>query len=111
MWHPISKDDLNALIADGGIAGNAELRLFWELIRVTPEKWSLSPWGDEGGGFWVVAVLGSECIFYNDIEEGFNLSPYPAPGVIGEYGCSQAELSECLTSLLDRVRESLVLER
>jgi hypothetical protein len=110
MWHPISKDELLALIADPEIAGNAKLRLFWELIRIAPEKWSLSPWGDEGGGFWVVAVLGSECVYFNDIEEGFNLSPYEASGVIGEYYCDQAELRECLSSLLAKVQSVLARE-
>ena len=107
MWHPISKDELLALVADPEVAGNAELRRFWELIRIAPERWSLSPWGDEGGGFWVVAVLGSECVYFNDIEEGFNLSPYQAFGVIGEYGCDQAEFRECLSSLLAKVRSAL----
>jgi hypothetical protein len=33
----------------------------WEEIRITPTKWSCSPMGDLGGGFWVVAKYAARC--------------------------------------------------
>ena len=42
----------------------AERRL-WELLRVPPAKWQLHPWGDMGGGFWAVGLIGSHVIWYS----------------------------------------------
>ena len=73
-----------------------QLKALWSCIRIRPTKWSLPPWGNEGGGFWVVAVIGQHCIWYNDIEEGFNLSRFDSFGQIGEYLCNQDDLMQCL---------------
>ena len=62
-----------------------EERRIFDLVRMAPEKWALPPWGDDGGGFWVVGVLGRYAIWYNDIEEGFNVSEFPQWGQLGEY--------------------------
>ena len=48
--------------------------------------------GDLGGGFWVVAIIGQKCIYYNDIEDGFNESEFEETGQIGEYLTNQSEL-------------------
>ena len=69
---------------------------FWSRIKISPEKWNLSPWGDEGGGFWVVAVMGQECVYFNDIEDGFNISQYKFFGRIDNYYCDQIELECCV---------------
>lgn len=63
--------------------------LFFEAIRVNPEKWTLDPWGNEGGGFWVIGVIGKTVIWFNDIEDDFNHSLYKKYGTIGEYWCNQ----------------------
>ncbi|MEM8681946.1 MAG: hypothetical protein AAGF72_00860 [Pseudomonadota bacterium] len=70
-------------------------------VKITPTKWSQSPWGDEGGGFWVVAVDGNHVLWYNDIEHGFNVSAYEKHGVIPEdaYFCNQDEISSALERL------------
>ena len=72
----------------------------WDVIQTEPEKWQCPPWGDMGGGFWVVGLVGSLVLWYNDIEEGFNLSPWTQYGTIGEYRCSQDELEHALQNLL-----------
>jgi hypothetical protein len=69
---------------------------FWNQVRVQPVKWAMSPWGDLGGGFWVVAVIGQKCIWFNDIEDGFNTSGFKSFGVIAEYWCNQSSLLECI---------------
>jgi hypothetical protein len=69
---------------------------FWLRVRICPVKWQLSPWGDLGGGFWAVAVMGQHCIWFNDIEGGFEVSPFATYGTIGEYRCNQAALDECI---------------
>jgi hypothetical protein len=68
------------------------VRSEWERIRIEPEKWRCSPWGDETGGFWAVAIDDGQVLWFNDIEEGFNWSRYSTRGTIDEYFCNQDEL-------------------
>jgi hypothetical protein len=75
----------------------------WERIRIEPEKWQCSPWGDEGGGFWAVALLRGEVVWYNDIEDGFNTSPFTTRGVIAKYWCNQTEFGQFLGSLSEAI--------
>lgn len=66
-----------------------------------PAKWHLSPWGDLGGGFWVVAVRDDRVLWYNDIEDGFNVSRFTETGTIPstEYSCNQDDLAWALRAL------------
>ncbi|BAT53400.1 hypothetical protein NOS3756_23600 [Nostoc sp. NIES-3756] len=98
MWEPISEDKLFGLIDSAEVDMEAEpsVKIFWERIKIKPQKWQLSPWGDEGGGFWVVALIGTECIYYNDIEEGFNISRFDTIGLINDYLCNQSNLTSCI---------------
>jgi hypothetical protein len=75
-WTPILLDELQSKI-DASISemSPAEMGL-WTAIRLKPTKWELPPIGNEGDGFWVVAVFGESCIYYNDVEEGFNISSF-----------------------------------
>ena len=77
----------------------------WDAIRIQPEKWAQDPWGVEGGGFWVVAIIGNTVIWYNDIEEGFNTSNYERYGVINEYWCNQDDLEHVVYRILSLVGE------
>jgi hypothetical protein len=97
MWTPISLEELNELVADSiSKIAPRECRV-WELLRVeAPVKWQFHPWGDMGGGFWVVGILGNQALWYNDIEDGFNVSHYSTFGVLGEYWCNQDELHHVL---------------
>lgn len=76
-------------------------REVWLRVRRPLEKWRLSPEGDAGGGFWVVGIHGDRAIWFNDIEEGFELSPFAKRGVIGEYRCDQLELSHVMQQLIE----------
>ena len=80
-------------------------RLLWETIRIKPQKWSSHPYGDLGGGFWAVALLGETVVWFNDIEDGFNRSHYETFGVIGAYWCNQDELEWTLQDLLDIIAD------
>jgi hypothetical protein len=91
-WQPISNDDLQREIDHGVAQMTPEQLNLWNAIQVPPLKWALHPWGDLGGGFWVVAILGQTVVWYNDIEDGFNRSAYSSAGTIDEYWCNQDEL-------------------
>ncbi|WP_316821942.1 hypothetical protein [Pedobacter gandavensis] len=70
MWTPISLSELEKWILRGESELEVELLNFWTLIKIKPQKWQEEKYGGEGGGFWVVAIFGTEVIYYNDIEEG-----------------------------------------
>jgi hypothetical protein len=92
MWKLLGENKLIEMIEEAELFMSPGCRRFWEYIKIKTEKWNLSPWGDEGGGFWVVALIGNTCIYYNDIEEGFNFSSYTTYGQIDEYRCNQSNL-------------------
>jgi hypothetical protein len=102
-WQPIAEGDLSNLIAIAVGVMEPRARSLWNLIRVRRVKWELHPWGDEGCGFWVVAVIGVQVVWYNDIEDGFNVSRYETPGAIAEYWCNQDELQHTMQALLRQI--------
>jgi hypothetical protein len=61
---------------------DGQLRL-WRAIEIDPAKWEQHPYGDQGGGFWVVAVIGRTAIWYNDIALPSAIRPM---GVISVWG-------------------------
>jgi hypothetical protein len=103
MWEPISLNKLEINILKGELELKGELLNFWNLIKIEPQKWQEKEFGEEGGGFWVVAIFGNEVIYYNDIEEGFNISPYETYGHIKEYWCNQSELNWTISGLYERI--------
>jgi hypothetical protein len=102
-WTPLSDDELAKLIADAVSIMEPQAQRFWDLIRVPAEKWVQHPWGDQGGGFWVVAIVGLQVVWYNDIEDGFNVSRYTTPGVINDYWCNQDKLQHTIYLLLRQI--------
>ena len=103
MWKPLPENKLTDIIEEAELFMAPGCRRFWDYIKIHPQKWSLSPWGDEGGGFWVVAVIGNTCIYYNDIEEGFNFSSYKTFGQIDDYYCDQSDLLPVINGFYQRV--------
>lgn len=62
-------------------------------------KWNEKEYGTEGGGFWIIAIFSRKVIWYNDIEEGFNISEFEKLGEISEYGCELEEFSWAFNKL------------
>ena len=99
MWNSITIEELNKEIQSSiDIMTNEELN-FWQLIKIEPEKWEEDQFGDKGNGFWVVAILGKRVIWYNDIEEGFNISEYEVYKKIDGYYCNQDKLNWAINRL------------
>jgi hypothetical protein len=98
-WTPVPLRELLKEIDASCDCMDTRLLHLWHTIRITPQKWQLHPWGDEGEGFWVVGVIGGMAIWYNDIEEGFNRSHFTTWGRIDEYRCNQDELRHTLYHL------------
>jgi hypothetical protein len=100
-WEPITLTELESLLSRDLAACSESQRDFFARVRVQPVKWRLSPWGDEGGGFWAVAVHGDRVLWYNDIEGGFNVSNFKVRDQIPEdqYWCNQDPLQWALPRL------------
>lgn len=88
-------DELNQMISDSEKKLSDELKEIWETIKVAPVKWAEKT----HGSFWVVAIHNSEVIWYNDIEEGFNMSEFSIEREIGEYWAEQTDLHDLLWHL------------
>jgi len=109
MWRPISLAELEEWISRGESKLEGEPLNFWNLIKIAPQKWQEKEYGKEGGGFWVVAIFGNKVVFYNDIEEGFNVSTYQTFGHISEYWCEQSELDWIVERLYNLLKQNAQL--
>lgn len=98
-WKPISEASLLDQISHDLERVAPPERHFWETISIEQHKWQCSPWGDLGQGFWVVAILGSLVVWYNDIEGGFNCSRYQKFGSFNDYWCNQDGLDNVVNAL------------
>jgi hypothetical protein len=77
-----------------------EQRRIWEVIKIYPQKWQSC-----FGPFWIVAIVGSTVIWYNDIEEGFNRSSFSELGKIAEYHCNQDELEWQIQGVINHLKD------
>ncbi len=92
MIKPIELSELQKLIEESCNKLSDDLKIVWDSIKITPEKWNESSKGAEMGGFWVVAKWDDEVIWYNDIEKGFSVSTFKVEREIGEYWSDQCDL-------------------
>jgi hypothetical protein len=103
-WDTIGQKEIEHIIAVQLPKASDEERALFARTAVPLNKWQLSPWGDQGGGFWVVAVLDDRVLWFNDIEDGFNVSRFTVWGRIpgAEYWCNQDELPMAIRALAGR---------
>lgn len=103
-WTPITENEIDEKLNKTQLELTGDLLNFWQLILVEPQKWSEKEYGNEGNGFWVVAIAGKRVIWYNDIEEGFNISSYTNYGEIEEYLSHQDELKYVIMKLYKLIK-------
>lgn len=85
-WTPLTESKLLLLLRQAEEQMIPGLHSIWDSVRLPqPELWQQHPWGDEGCGFWVVAVFGRTCIYYNDISAGFCRSTFHEWGLIDQF--------------------------
>ena len=106
-WTPITIEEILEMINSTENELNGDLLSFWNLIKIDPEKWIEEEYGKEGDGFWVVGLIGKKVIYYNDIEEGFNISDYTIYGTIDEYICNQDDLRIAILNMYGLIKFSL----
>jgi len=103
--NPITEAEIWGTMNESYDSMTLEQRRVWEVIRINPQKWSQEPYGNQGGGFWVVAIIGNTVIWFNDIEDGFNCSTYSNLGKINEYFCNQDRLEWQIQNVINEMRE------
>lgn len=99
-WEPISEADLWDRINSACDRMTPKQSKIWEVIQIHPQKWKEKTYGELGGGFWVVAIIGKSVVWFNDIEDGFNQSSYNEFGKIAEYWCNQDELEWAVQNII-----------
>lgn len=71
----------------------------WKQIRVTPAQWTQFQYEDHVQ-FWVVAVMGQRCIYFNDVESGWGWGSFQTWGRIDEYHWEQLEIHHLLNQAI-----------
>lgn len=99
-WKPITLEELSLEISKAESEMNLELFNLWNKVKTTPCKWAEREMGNEGSGFWVIAEYKDLVLYYNDIEDGFNISHFEKHGEIDEYHVEQDELYFAILKLL-----------
>jgi hypothetical protein len=109
-WTPITDTELHTVLQQIEQLPDSQRQL-WHLVRLPwPELWQQHPWGDEGCGFWVVAVAGKRCLYYNDLSGHFCQSSFERWGQIDHFDPDgqplPQQLQSWLTLLADRSKVS-----
>jgi hypothetical protein len=104
-WRATTESEIWDMINNSYERMNPDQKKCWESIKVMPEKWQQEPYGNEGNGFWIVALIGNTVIWFNDIEDGFNRSSYTKFGTIDEYWCNQDQLEWTVQHVLDQIHD------
>lgn len=78
---------------------SSKQRFLWEAIKLPPQEWELAGYGK----LWVVALIGSTVIYYNQYEHGFNSSPWQRYGYIEGYSSMQDGLENAVQRQLENI--------
>src|SRR5205085_2560933 len=77
----VSATELDQIIQRDLAACSDEQRAFFRGVAFQPTRWRQSRWGDQSGGFWAVAAHEDRVLWYNEIEDGFNVSRFTTWGL------------------------------
>ncbi len=91
---------MQGIIANEVLRLSPEQRSLWESCRVPPRRVPILRYGSHEQVF-VVAIRSGEAIYWEDVEEGFNISPLGSTGEILEHWCNQDELRWALNRWLE----------
>ncbi len=64
-WQPLPLTELNNIIDREEKLLVGDVNEFWQRIKISPVKWIEEEYGNEGGGFWAVAIYKNKVIWYN----------------------------------------------
>lgn len=96
MWQPITITELDAIVSEQLGACTPEQQTAFAGYRVPFYAVAIRRLGAVESVF-VVAELPNGLLYYEDVEEGFEISALGADGIIPDQGCNQYELRHVLT--------------
>lgn len=99
-WQPATVDEVNEIVASDLKACDSEQLAAFKRFRVEPFVAPIMRYG-KMESVVVVARNGDQVIYYEDVEDGFNVSPISSDGQVLEHGCNQDELRFALNAWID----------
>ena len=98
-WQPVTAKELDALVTTQLADCSPEQHELFERYKVVPYLVPIDRQGKTEAVF-VVAKTGDMVLYYEDVEEGFNISPLSHDGSIATPGYEQWELRHALGHLV-----------
>ena len=71
----------------------------WNRIKIPASCWSQSQYPIDST-FWVIAVMGNRCLYFNHVEGGWGWGQYQERGRIESYHCQQDEIQHVVFQAL-----------
>jgi hypothetical protein len=71
----------------------------WERIKIPASLWRQSQYPVDSS-FWVIAVMGNRCMYFNHVEGGWGWGRYHDWGSIATYHCQQDEIHHVIFQTL-----------
>src|SRR5215831_17384581 len=96
-WRPATIPEVNEIIANDLKACDAEQLAAFDQYRVEPFSAPIVRYG-QTESVVVVARKGDQVIYWEDVEDGFNVSPISHHGQVLEHWCNQHELRFALNA-------------
>jgi len=84
----------------GAVAALSEReKRLWERVKIEPSKWAQEQYA-VSGGVWVVAVLGTTCLYFNGVEKGWGWGKFNSWGKVSSYHWQQDEIQHVIAHTL-----------
>jgi hypothetical protein len=99
-WRPATIEEVQRIVEQDLKTCDAEQVRAFKQYAIEPYIASIFRYGKEEGVV-VVARKGDEAIYWEDVEEGFNVSPVDSEGNIIEHWCNQDELGFALNAWIE----------
>lgn len=99
-WRPATVDEVNDIVARDLDACDAQQLAAFKKYRVEPFSAPIMRYGTLETVV-VVAQNGDQVIYWEDVEDGFNVSPISPDGRILEHWCNDDELRFALNAWID----------
>lgn len=99
-WRPATVDEVNEIVASDLKACDSEQLAAFKKFRVQPFVAPIMRYGNMESVV-VVAGNGDQVIYYEDVEDGFNVSPLNPEGQVLEHWCNQDELRFALNAWIN----------
>ena len=108
QWCPATIKQVNKIVTEDLLSCDPEQVSAFRRYAVQPHLAPIVRYG-KTEEVVVVARKGDEVIYWEDVEEGFNVSPVGADGRILEHWCNQDDLGLALNSwIAGRIRPPLL---